>query len=129
MKFRFLNRRPRSIGKQQRGTRRFSMYLINLQARWSIFIQELFNLINFRVERLWKFWVFLIMVYWVTQWFSYFATLMRSNHSKGHLISEWLLVSSIFKKNNAKIWWISSLEFGKWLNQTMNFPFYANYVR
>ena len=36
--------------------------------------------------------------------------------AKGQLISEWILVSSIIQKTNAKIWWISALEFKKWLN-------------
>ena len=29
-------------------------------------------------------------------------------------------MSSIFQKTNEKIWWISALEFQKWLNQTIN---------
>ena len=33
------------------------------------------------------------------------------------------LVSSIFQKTNAKVWWISALEFKKWLNQTIKGPF------
>ena len=40
------------------------------------------------------------------------------------LISEWLFGAFNFrKKNNAKILWISALEFEKWLDQTIKGPF------
>ena len=32
----------------------------------------------------------------------------KKDLTKGQLISEWLFVSSIFQKSNAKIWWISA---------------------
>ena len=37
-------------------------------------------------------------------------------YDKGQLTQNDFLESSIFQKNNAEIWWISALEFKKWLN-------------
>ena len=46
--------------------------------------------------------------------------LAKNTNTKGQLISEWLFRAFNFpKKPMQKIWWISALEFKKWLNQTI----------